>query len=157
MDACAESLHRIQQDAMAGPRKIRCDAPAPTSTIDTIQNDQWAAVSKAHLELAVLALQCGLTNVVTRQYAEDQNFVSVFGGVEGVSSSASQHEGSHANDAVYLAMQRWYSGQCAYLLERLVEAGSSIAPSCSVPSTGRGRPSGTAPFARTSLREAARR
>lgn len=123
MDACVDSLHRIHQQALAGPKKIRCDQPTPPSTIDSIASDQFGAVSKADIELAVMALQCGVTNVVTLQYAEDQNFVSVFGNVEGVNSSASQHGSSHANDAAYLAMQRWYSAQCAYLLDRLKAAG----------------------------------
>jgi len=122
LDACIDSLHRIQQGAAGGPRKIRCEKPAPPSTIDTISGDQFAAVAKAHIDLAVLALQCNVTNVLTLQFAEDQNFTSVFGNVPGVASSASQHGSSHANDATYLAMQKWYSTQCAYLLDRLKAA-----------------------------------
>lgn len=123
LDACIESLHRIQQQASGGAKKISCDKPMPPSNIDVISGDQFAAVAKAHIDLAVLALQCNVTNVLTLQFAEDQNFVSVFGNVPGVSSSASQHESSHANDATYLAMQKWYSAQCAYLLDSLKAAG----------------------------------
>jgi len=121
VDACIESLHRIEQQANA-PRKITCDKPAPTSSIDTIASEHFAAVAKAQIDLAVLAIQCGLTNVVTIQFAEDQNFVSVFQNVPGVMSAESQHAASHANDAAYLAMQTWYSAQCAYLLDALQAA-----------------------------------
>ncbi len=123
VDACIDSLHRIQQGAAGGPRKISCAMPAPPSTLDTISGAQFAAVAKAHIDLAVLALQCNVTNVLTIQFAEDQNFTSVFGNVPGVSSGASQHGSSHANDATYLAMQKWYSTQCAYLLDSLKAAG----------------------------------
>jgi hypothetical protein len=117
-----EALHKLQQQATK-PRAITCAAPAAPSTIDTIQSAQFDDVADAAIELVVMALECNVTNVVTLQFAEDQNFVSAFGSVPGVSSAQPQHQASHENGPTFLAMQTWYTKKLARLVERLKQQG----------------------------------
>jgi hypothetical protein len=120
VDAVADSLGRLKK----GPGSTStCTNTTPPSTIDTISSSQFADVSKAHMDLAVLALSCGVTNVITVQFGEDQSFSPAFTNVPGVMSSESQHSASHANSPTYFAMQKFYSTQVAYLLTQLEAKG----------------------------------
>jgi hypothetical protein len=118
IDSSLESLSRIKKGPTA---TTSCTDRKPTSTIDNISSSQMAEVAKAHIDLAVLALQCGLTKVITLQFGEDQSFTPSFMNVPGVMSGESQHGASHANNGAYFAMQKWYSTQCAYLLTQLAD------------------------------------
>jgi hypothetical protein len=98
-----------------------CERPGPPAAADLSDLNNVPAVTRAHLDLLVLALSCGLTRVATFSFA---------GGAQGFSFpwlgiSDGWHGMSHYGNSdvtgteKYLKALTWVYEQIAYLLERM--------------------------------------
>ena len=99
-----------------------CEPGLPPSTAGgVLANDNFPAVGAAQMDLAVAALGCGLTNVVTLQWAHTVSPV-VFSWL-GISEG--HHSLSHAADqnldavAQFVAAERWFAERFVELVQAL--------------------------------------
>ena len=86
------------------------------------RDDQFAAVGKLQMDLAVLALQCDLTRSITLQWSHPVSPTS-FKSYTGV--DARHHDSSHfdtnseSSIETFATFKRWYMDQFAYLVNEL--------------------------------------
>jgi Protein of unknown function (DUF1552) len=99
-----------------------CDQPVAPNVSTPQDNDQFPAVVKAQLDLAVQALACGATNVVSVQLSHTVSPV-VF---TWLGESDTHHGLSHSDDAnvagvdSFVACERWYAEQFRALVDGLL-------------------------------------
>lgn len=122
LDAHLEALAAVEQGIQAGGS---CGEPPEAPSISNPKIDaSIPAVTKAQIDLAVVGLACGLTNVVTIQLSHTVS-PSVFSWLDGVNEG--HHSLSHIDDsntagvAKFAACERWSAEQFAYLLTQLSE------------------------------------
>jgi hypothetical protein len=90
-------------------------------TCDAYANDNFPAVGRAQMDLLVTALACGLTRVASIQWAHTVS-PTVF---RWLGLAEGHHDLSHKDDsnvqgvADFVAAERWYAEQFAYLLTAL--------------------------------------
>jgi hypothetical protein len=96
-----------------------CTSAASPNTPDPTNMANFPVIGKAQMDLAVLALQCGLAPVVSLQWSFTVSPV-VFSWL-GLSSG--HHDLSHAQNADFITAERWYATQFAYLVGQLSSAG----------------------------------
>lgn len=132
MDSLRQVEKRVQESA-SGSSDSCTDpvwntegwAPPPNdNSYPPYQNrdDQFAAVGKLQMDLAVLALQCDLTRAVTFQWSHPVSPTSLkaFTGVDARNHDSSHFDGnSEASIETYATFKRWYMDQFAYLLNEL--------------------------------------
>jgi hypothetical protein len=94
-------------------------SPAAPPTLDPNDMASFPALGKAQMDLAVLAMQCGLAPVLSLQWSFTVSPV-VFSWL-GVSGG--HHDLSHAQNADFVACERWYAQQFAYLVGQMKSAG----------------------------------
>lgn len=90
------------------------------------RDDQFAEVLRLQMDLSVLALQCGLTRVVSLQLSHPVSPTEL---QAETGTSQRHHDSSHFSDATlqdFIAWKRWYNEQFAYLVNALksVDTGS---------------------------------
>jgi hypothetical protein len=118
LDAHLEGLDAVERAISGGSS---CDSPAALAYYDAISNDNFPIVAQHQADLAVQALACGMTNVVTLQLSHTVGS-TVFTWLD---QTDGHHSLSHASDtdvtnvANYIACERWYAEQFAYLLDQL--------------------------------------
>ena len=88
------------------------------------RNDQFATVAKIQMDLAVLALSCGLTNVASLMFSKPVSPITIPG--VGASEATNHHQSSHYGSDLdgqlaqdFLAYRRFYSEQFVYLIQQL--------------------------------------
>lgn len=121
LDTHLESLRAVER---ALEPSDTCGAPEPPALSSYNDNDLFPDVLDAQLQLAVLALGCGATRVVSIQASHtiSPTVCSWLGESEG------HHSLSHADDsntsavASFVNCERWFAEQFANLLQRLQEA-----------------------------------
>ncbi len=98
-----------------------CMAPTfvePDLTVDT----QYAQAGQIQMDLAVAALQCDLTRILTFQwsYSESEHLFQFLNNIQG-NHHAISHDfsSSGVNYDAYNAIQTWYASQFAYFLGKL--------------------------------------
>jgi hypothetical protein len=106
------------------------DAPPGAQCVTTPLGDQldvkdpanYPQVLKMHMDLAVMALACGRTNVTVIQASSARNFTTTPRWI-GINETAHdlQHHYHDSPDVLkqFLALQQWYASQFAYLVGRL--------------------------------------
>jgi hypothetical protein len=134
LDSYHESLRDIERRLagmqMATP-PASCAPPSLGNSVDVKAEANYPAVGRLQMDLAVAALQCGLTRVASLQWgnSNDQCTYSFLG------VNTLGHDMAHNNNncdpshAKKLKVYRWYSEQAAYLLGKLDaidEGGSSL-------------------------------
>jgi len=121
LDAHVEALDAVER-AIAGGGS--CESPVAPSYYDINNNDNFPLVAQQQIDLAVLALTCGMTNVATVQLSHTVG-PTVFTWID---QTHGHHSLSHAADedavnvANYIACERWYAEQFSYLLDQLAAA-----------------------------------
>ena len=107
-----------------------CDSPTGFAYYDPMSNDNFPLVAQHQIDLAVQALACGMTNVVTLQLSHTvgPTVFSWLGQTDGHHSLSHSADTDPTNVANFVACERWYAEQFAYLLDQL-----SLAPD---PETG---------------------
>lgn len=120
LDAHLEALATVEQGLQASGS---CGEPPLAPVVGNLFSDtQIPDITKAQIDLAVIGLSCGLTNVATIQLSHTVS-PSVFSWVDGVNEG--HHSLSHIDDgnpsgvAHFAACERWCAEQFAYLLEQL--------------------------------------
>jgi hypothetical protein len=96
-----------------------CTSATSPGTPDPTNMTNFPLIGKAQMDLAVLALRCGLAPVVSLQWSFTVSPV-VFSWL-GLSSG--HHDLSHAQNADFITAERWYAQQFAYLVGQLSSAG----------------------------------
>jgi hypothetical protein len=109
---------RKTEKGMAGGT---CATPTTPVEVDPYANDSFPAVGRAQMDLLVTALACGLTRVASIQWAHTVS-PTVF---RWLGLTEGHHDLSHKDDsnvqgvADFVAAERWYAEQFAYLLTTL--------------------------------------
>jgi hypothetical protein len=118
LDAHLEALDSVER-AISGDSS--CDSPVTPAYYDVNANDNFALVAQQQLDLAVQSLACGMTNVASVQLSHTVG-PTVFTWLD---QSDGHHSLSHAanedtaNVANFIACERWYAEQFAYLLDQM--------------------------------------
>jgi hypothetical protein len=121
LDAHLGALDTVER-AISG--ESSCDSPAAPAYYDVNANDNFPLVAQHQIDLAVLSLSCGMTNVATVQLSHTVG-PTVFTWLD---QSDGHHSLSHAADenvmdvANFVTCERWYAEQFAYLLDQLSTA-----------------------------------
>ena len=118
LDAHLEGLDAVER-AISGDSL--CDSPAAPAYYDPMSNDNFPLVAQHQMDLAVQALACGMTNVVTLQMSHTvgPTVFSWLGQTDGHHSLSHAGDTDTTNVANYVACERWYAEQFAYLLDQL--------------------------------------
>lgn len=96
-----------------------CTSAAAPGTPDPTNMANYPVIGKAQMDLAVLALQCGLAPIVTLQWSFTVSPV-IF---TWLNLNSGHHDLSHAQNADFIAAEQWYAQQFAYLVGQLSSAG----------------------------------
>ena len=120
LQAHLEALNTVEA-GLAGPPDA-CAAP-DKPTVSHQANDSFPDVLRAQTDLMLLGLSCGMTRVATLQATHTVSplVMSWLGHTDG------HHSLSHAGNqdttgmAKYVAAERWFAEQFAYLVQRLSE------------------------------------
>jgi hypothetical protein len=129
LDAHLEAMDAVERAISGGSS---CDSPVSSAYYDVNSNDNFPLVAQQQLDLAVLALSCGMTNVASVQLSHTVG-PTVFTWLD---QSDGHHSLSHAADenpadvANFIACERWYAEQFSYLLDQLA---SSTDPATGAP------------------------
>lgn len=121
LDAHLEGLRTVER-ALFG--ESTCESPVAPSLANPQDNDAFPDVVRAQSDLAVQALACGATNVVSLQLSHTVSPV-VF---RWVGQSSAHHELSHSDDGNtggvqgFVDCEQWVAGQFRYVLEQLSAA-----------------------------------
>lgn len=123
LDSYQESLRDIERRLVTVPMvaPASCAPPVLGNSIDVKAEANYPAIGRLQMDLAVAALQCGLTRVASLQWgnSNDQCTYSWLG------VNTLGHDMAHNNNncdpshAKKLKVYRWYSEQAAYLLNKL--------------------------------------
>ncbi len=115
LEAHLESLRAVEQSLSGGGS---CETPDAPADVSSSSNDAFPDLVKAQIDLAVLALSCGATNVVSVQCSHTISPVAF----TWLGQSDLHHSLSHADDtntsaiAEFVAAERWFSEQFATLV-----------------------------------------
>ena len=118
LDAHLESLDSVER-AISG--ESSCDSPVAEPYYDPMSNDNFPLVAQHQIDLAVQALACGMTNVVSLQLSHTvgPTVFSWLGQTDGHHSLSHAADTDTANVANFIACERWYAEQFAYLLDQM--------------------------------------
>jgi hypothetical protein len=118
VDQHAEGIAAIEK-SLAALGQVKCEGkPArPAMTREAaIADASFPQVCKLQTELAVLALQCGVTRVATLQYTHTDSQTRIPGVNPNVSLHGTMHDRPHAER---VAINKFFVAQMAYVLDRL--------------------------------------
>lgn len=102
---------------------LTCDEPREPEAMGINQNDNFPALTRQQIDLAVQVLACGATNVVSLQLSYTLG-ETVFRWLD---QTDGHHTLSHMDDHQvegvdsFMTCERWYAEQFAYLLSRLAD------------------------------------
>jgi hypothetical protein len=105
----------------AGSGGLACTKPAAPADVDLKNDDLYLRAGQAQMDLAVAALACDQTRILTFQwsYSESEHlfgFLNITGNHHAISHDFSS---SGANYDAYNKIQTWYQSQFAYLLGKM--------------------------------------
>jgi hypothetical protein len=120
----AESVREVERrlDVGLGPAAgSTCRAPAPLEALDPWRHEDVPAITRAQIDMTVLALACDLTRVAVLQNSCEQGDV-----VHSWLGINQEHHGiTHCGDGDVVSygqitkINTWYAQQLAYLIDRL--------------------------------------
>ncbi|MFO0589478.1 MAG: DUF1552 domain-containing protein [Polyangiaceae bacterium] len=120
LEAHLAAIHKVEL-GLTGGGVATCDTPVSPLDMDPYDNANFPAIGKAQMDLLVLSLACGMTNVASIQWNHTVG-PAVFSWV-GVSDG--HHSLSHSDDGNaqgvgdFVKTERWYAQQFTYLLDSL--------------------------------------
>jgi Protein of unknown function (DUF1552) len=124
LDSYHESLRDIER-RLAGTQMpaplASCAPPTLGSSVDVKAEANYPAIGRLQMDLAVAALQCGLTRVASLQWGNSNDQCSYsFLGINNLGHDLAHNNNDCDRDhAKKLKVYRWYSEQAAYLLGKL--------------------------------------
>lgn len=117
LDEHLEALKKLE-NGLQGPS---CTVPPAPPSVSAFENDQFPKIGQLQMDLLVMALTCGMTRVASIQWNHTIGpVVMTWAGV-----SEGHHGLSHSDDsnaagvAGFVATERWYASQFAYLIDKL--------------------------------------
>jgi hypothetical protein len=121
LDAHLDALRRMENGLTGVTSTSGCAAPPAPKQVDPNAHENFAAITKSQIDLAVTALACGMTRVATLQLSHTvgPHVFSWLGLSEG------HHTLSHSDDSntmgvgEYVKAERWIAEQFNYLLMQL--------------------------------------
>lgn len=121
LDAHLDALRRMENGLTGVTMTSGCAAPPAPKQVDPNAHENFAAITKSQIDLAVTALSCGMTRVATLQLSHTvgPHVFSWLGLSEG------HHTLSHSDDSntmgvgEYVKAERWIAEQFNYLLTSL--------------------------------------
>jgi hypothetical protein len=121
LDAHLDALRRMENGLTGQTSTSGCAAPPAPMQVDPNAHENFAAITKSQIDLAVTALSCGMTRVATLQLSHTvgPHVFSWLGLSEG------HHTLSHSDDTntmgvgEYVKAERWIAEQFNYLLMSL--------------------------------------
>ncbi|MBK8259184.1 MAG: DUF1552 domain-containing protein [Polyangiaceae bacterium] len=120
LEAHLAALQKVESSlgAVSSPT---CEAPGSVFELDPYNNQNFPAVGKAQMDLLVLALACGMTNVASLQWNHTVGpaVFSWVGVTEGHHSLSHMDDSNVQGVADFVKTERWYAEQFAYLLSSL--------------------------------------
>ncbi len=118
LDQHLDAIHQLEASLSAKGMCSSIDAPDALSVYD---NDSFPLVARAQTELLTTALACGMTRVATLQLSHTVGppVFSWLGISEGHHSLSHTDDGNVAGVANFVATERWFAGEFAWLLDRL--------------------------------------
>jgi hypothetical protein len=124
LDAHLESVREVERSLGGGGGSAgTCGAPVPGADLAPYDNDSFPAVGKAQMDLLVAAMACGQTRVASIQWSHTVGppVFSWLGISEGHHSLSHMDDSNTAGVAQFVAAERWFAEQFAYLLGKLAE------------------------------------
>jgi hypothetical protein len=123
LDAHLTSLRSVELSLSGGsaPPSTGCAPPADPLASDPGQNDNFPAVCRAQTDLLVSALSCDLTRVASLQcsHTVSPTVFSWLGIGDGHHSLSHTDDSNAAGIAQFIAAERWFAEQFAYLVDKL--------------------------------------
>lgn len=113
-----DSLRKVETSLKGGGN---CTAPEDILVKGFADNENFSTVGANQMELLVLALQCGMTNVASLQWSHTVGPVVLPGLKDGHHSLSHESPGG-PKFGDYLTAERWFSSQFANFLTMLDEA-----------------------------------
>lgn len=118
LDIHLESLREVERSLNWSGS---CDEPAALSPASASDNDAFPDIARQQMDLAVQALSCGMTNVVTLQMSHTVGPVVMtwLGETEGHHSLSHIDDGNQVGIDSFVNCERWFAEQFAYLIDQL--------------------------------------
>jgi hypothetical protein len=130
LDAHLTGIQRIEQQLSAGTQM--CATPTMPARIDPEAMENFPTIAKLQMDLMLLALTCGMTNVATFMFANSDSWQYY----PWIGVNEEHHTMSHAPDSDTATMENlvqiniWTAQQITYMLDGLAKAtdadGSSV-------------------------------
>ena len=120
LEAHLAALQKVEAGLQGGSAPT-CEAPGAPLDIDPYDNGNFPAIGKAQMDLLVLSLACGMTNVASIQWNHTVGpaVFSWLGLSEGHHSLSHCDDGNVQGVADFVKTERWYAEQFSYLLDSL--------------------------------------
>ncbi len=117
LDEHLEALRKVE-NGLQGPS---CTAPAAPPSVGTYDNDAFPTIGQLQMDLLVMSLACGMTRVASLQWNHTVGpVVMTWAGVsEGHHGLSHSDDGNASAVAAFVATERWYASQFAYLIDKL--------------------------------------
>jgi hypothetical protein len=103
----------------SGPVPASCGSAPKPAAMDANAQASFPAVGKAQTDLALLALQCNLSPIVSVQWSHTVSPV-VF---SWLGINAGHHDLSHAQNDDFVKAERWFAQQFVYVVQELKTRG----------------------------------
>jgi hypothetical protein len=130
LDAHLTGIQRIEQQLSAGTQM--CATPTMPARIDPEVMENFPTIAKLQMDLMLLALTCGMTNIATFMFANSDSWQYY----PWIGINEEHHTMSHAPDSDTATMEKlvqiniWHAQQITYMLDGLAKAtdsdGSSV-------------------------------
>jgi len=123
LEAHLAALHKVELGLQGGSSPT-CDAPGAPIDVDPYDNASFPDIGKAQMDLLVLSLACGMTNVASIQWSHTVGpaVFSWLGVSDGHHSLSHSDDGNAQGIGDFVKAERWYSEQFVYLLDALAAA-----------------------------------
>ena len=121
LDAHLDSIRDVERALGGGVAPGTCGAPSSVPELAVYNNENFPMIGRLQTDLLVSAMACGMTRVGSLQWAHAvaPHVFSWLGLSEGHHALSHMDDGNAAGIAGWIAAERWFSEQFAYLLERL--------------------------------------
>ncbi|HVX96572.1 MAG TPA: DUF1552 domain-containing protein [Polyangia bacterium] len=122
LDAHLTGIQRIEQQLTAGTQM--CKAPTMPARIDPEAMENFPTIAKLQMDLMLLALTCGMTNVATFMFAnaDSWQYYPWIGVNEEHHTLSHGGDSDTANTEKLVTINIWHAQQIAYMLDGLAKA-----------------------------------
>jgi hypothetical protein len=122
LEAHLQAVREVERSLGGVAAPGTCNATVP-GNLAPYDNDSFPVIGKAQMDLMVAALACGSTRVASIQWAHTvaPQVFSWLGISEAHHSLSHMDDSNTAGIAQFVAAERWFAEQFAYLLDKLAE------------------------------------